>query len=94
MWLEYKKDNMLARYFNLLQLKSSVKICYFPHPEFPRGTCVSLEQITPNVAAEWLTLLLRIREIPGSELVTRPAVLTTVFRCFPQSLQVHSRIVP
>lgn len=43
---------------------------------------------TPNVVVEWLTLLLRIREVPGSNI--RPAD----WGCgFPQSLQVDIGIV-
>jgi hypothetical protein len=40
------------------------------------------QDVTPNVEAEWLTLLLRIREFPGSNLTWRPAILTEDFRVF------------
>jgi hypothetical protein len=42
-------------------------------------------RMPPNVVVEWLTLLLRIRKVPGSNLARRPAILTEVFRGFPQS---------
>jgi hypothetical protein len=41
---------------------------------------------------EWLTLLLRIREVQGSNFVRRPAI--EVFRGSPQSLQANTEIGP
>jgi hypothetical protein len=40
----------------------------------------------PNVLVEWVTLLLRFPELPGSNLGLEPAILTEVFRGFPQYL--------
>jgi hypothetical protein len=39
----------------------------------------------PNVVVEWLTLLFRVREVTGSNLV---------FSGFPQSVQANAGIVP
>jgi hypothetical protein len=41
-----------------------------------------------NVVDEWLTLLLRIREVPGSSSVRGPAFLSEGFRGFPSSRQM------
>jgi len=38
--------------------------------------------------------LLRIREVPGSSLGPRPAILTEVFSDFSQSLQANAGIIP
>jgi hypothetical protein len=53
----------------------------------------------PKVGAECLTLLLRIREAPGSNL--RPetdynivTILTEIFRGFPKSLHANAGILP
>jgi hypothetical protein len=43
-----------------------------------------------NVVVEWLTLLLRILEVPGSSL--EPA--TEFYRSLPQSLQENAGIAP
>jgi hypothetical protein len=48
----------------------------------------------PNVVAEWVTLLLRIREVPGSSLRSITGYPTEVFRDFPQCLQVNAGVVP
>jgi hypothetical protein len=42
---------------------------------------------TPNVQVEWLELLIRIREVPGSNLGS------DAFRDFPQLLQENAGIV-
>jgi hypothetical protein len=43
---------------------------------------------------EWLTLLLRIREVSGSNLGPKTDYLDWYFRGFPQSLQSDSGVVP
>jgi hypothetical protein len=51
--------------------------------------------LVPNVMVEWLTLLLCIWEVPGSNLgPQQPAILFEGFHCFPQSLQANARILP
>jgi hypothetical protein len=42
-----------------------------------------------NVVVEWLTLLLHIREVLGSDVI-----LTEVYHGFTQSLQANAGIVP
>jgi hypothetical protein len=44
-----------------------------------------------NVVVEWLTLLLRIREVPGSNI--GPVTLIETFRGFPE-FQANAGIVP
>jgi hypothetical protein len=44
--------------------------------------------------AEWLVLLLRNREPRVNILDRGPAILTNVFRDFPQSAQANAGIVP
>jgi hypothetical protein len=39
-------------------------------------------------------LLLRILEVPGSNMARIPAILTEVYVLFPQSFQANARIVP
>jgi hypothetical protein len=46
----------------------------------------------PSVVAEWLTLLLHIREVPGTASAWRPAILTEGFRGFPLSGQGNAEI--
>jgi hypothetical protein len=48
----------------------------------------------PNVVVEWLTLLLHICEVPGSNLGQDTGYPTEIFHDFPQSLQANSGIVP
>jgi hypothetical protein len=48
----------------------------------------------PNVMVKWLTLLLRIWEVPGSSLGPETGYPDESFCGFPQSLQVNSRIIP
>jgi hypothetical protein len=45
--------------------------------------------IRPNIVVEWLTLLLRVREV----LDRRPAILSEVFHEFPQSLKANAGTV-
>jgi hypothetical protein len=52
------------------------------------------EKLEPNVVVEWLTLLLRIREVPGSNLDLETGYPHCDFRGFPQFLQANVRIVP
>jgi hypothetical protein len=40
-----------------------------------------------NVVVEWVTLLLRIRDVPGPNLDPTPAILKEVFRGIPQSFR-------
>jgi hypothetical protein len=48
-----------------------------------------------NIVVEWLTLLHRIWEVPGSILnPAQPAILIKVSRGFPQSLQANVGILP
>jgi hypothetical protein len=47
-----------------------------------------------NVVVEWLALLLRVREVLGSNLTRRSGIVTKVFRDFPQPLQENAGIVP
>jgi hypothetical protein len=47
-----------------------------------------------NVVVEWLKLPLHVREVPGSNLDTEPAILTEMFRGFLQSLETNSEKVP
>jgi hypothetical protein len=49
---------------------------------------------SPNVVVEWLTLLLRIRKVPSSNLGTETGYLDYSFRRFPQSIQGNDGIVP
>jgi hypothetical protein len=37
------------------------------------------KEMLPNVVAEWLTFLLRIPDVPGSNLSLRPAIQTKIF---------------
>jgi hypothetical protein len=46
--------------------------------------------IQPDVASEWFTLLLRIREVPGSNIGPE----ADVFRGFSQSFDTNAGIVP
>jgi hypothetical protein len=46
------------------------------------------QNLSPNVVVEWLTLLLRIRKLPGSNLDSGE-----FFRLIPQSLQTNVGIV-
>jgi hypothetical protein len=52
------------------------------------------KKYTSNVVIEWFTPLLRIREVPGSNSAPRTAILTEIFRSFPQSLQENAGVVP
>jgi hypothetical protein len=47
----------------------------------------------PNVVIEWLTLLLHIREVPGSNL-SPETCYPKVFCGFPQCIQANAGIVP
>jgi hypothetical protein len=49
---------------------------------------------TLNVVGKWLTHLLHIYEVLGSNLGLEIAILTEVFCGFPQPLQVNARLVP
>jgi hypothetical protein len=49
---------------------------------------------SPNVVVEWLTLLLLIREIPGSNLGPEIAYPDYGFHYFPQSLQANAGVAP
>jgi hypothetical protein len=51
-----------------------------------RVLCRIFSLSLPNVVVEWLTLLFRIREVPGSNLSTETAIVTEGFRGFTQSL--------
>jgi hypothetical protein len=44
----------------------------------------------PKVAVEWLALLLRIPEVPGSNLGSDTHIQTEIFREFSQSLYILS----
>jgi hypothetical protein len=44
----------------------------------------------PNVVVEWLTLLFRILEVPGSNLILETGRPDSVFRGFPQSLEANA----
>jgi hypothetical protein len=53
----------------------------------------------PNFVVEWLTLLVRIREVPGSNLARSRTILIEVFRSVSKSLQAnagigHDRFLP
>jgi hypothetical protein len=47
-----------------------------------------------NVVVAWLSLLLRIQEVPGWNLIPKTAILTEAFRVFSQFLQASAGIVP
>jgi hypothetical protein len=47
-----------------------------------------------SVVLEWLTLLLRIREVPGSNISPETGYPYWFFRGCPQSLQANAGIVP
>jgi hypothetical protein len=47
-----------------------------------------------NVVVEWLTFLLRIREVPGSNLGPEAGYLDRGFCGLSQSLQANSGITP
>jgi hypothetical protein len=47
-----------------------------------------------NVVVGWLTLLLRIREVPCSILARPLAILIEMFNVFPQSRHANAGIVP
>jgi hypothetical protein len=49
--------------------------------------------MVPNVVVEWLTFLLRIKEIPGSNLGSETGNPDSFFR-LPQSLQANFGIIP
>jgi hypothetical protein len=51
-------------------------------------------KILPNDVAEWLTLLLRIRQVPVPISVQKPANLNAIFREFPQSLHENAGLTP
>jgi hypothetical protein len=55
--------------------------------------CLNKFYLGPNVVAEWLALLFRIREVLGSNLDPGPAILTEVFRGLCQFLQANDGIV-
>jgi hypothetical protein len=50
--------------------------------------------MTLNVVVEWLTLLLHIREVPGSYLYPEAGYLVRVFSWFSSVCGGKSRIVP
>jgi hypothetical protein len=54
---------------------------------------VKVVVVVPNVVVEWLTLLLHIREVPGSNICPKTDC-PEFFRGFPQPLQANVRIVP
>jgi hypothetical protein len=57
--------------------------------------CVQLATLSlPNVVIEWLTLLLRILEVPGSNLGPGDRLSCFSFSLFPQSLQANAGMVP
>jgi hypothetical protein len=47
-----------------------------------------------NVAVEWLTLLLSILEVPGSNIGPETGYPEVDFCCFTQSLQANAGIEP
>jgi hypothetical protein len=61
-----------------------------------KGLDISAERCwcKPNVVAEWLILLLRIREVPDPYLTSRSAILAEIFCRFPQYLKANDVIVP
>jgi hypothetical protein len=46
-----------------------------------------------NVVFGWLTILLHIREVPGSDYASEASCPDGGFRGFPQALQVNARIM-
>jgi hypothetical protein len=48
--------------------------------------------LEPNVVVEYLTFLLLTREVPSSNLVRTPAILSVFY--FPQSLQANTGLEP
>jgi hypothetical protein len=54
---------------------------------------VLTKDVTTKVVVEWLTLLLRIREVPASNLDLETGYSDWVFRGFPQPLQANIGIV-
>jgi hypothetical protein len=53
----------------------------------------SLKIKTPDIVVEWLTLLLRIPEFPGSNLGPETGYLEVFRRGFPQSVQANAGVV-
>jgi hypothetical protein len=47
-----------------------------------------------NVVVEWLTLMLRTLDVPGSNLAPETGYRVRVFCNFPQSLQANVGLVP
>jgi hypothetical protein len=53
-----------------------------------------VEENVPNVVAECLTFLPRIREVPGSYIGPEIGNTDWGFSCYPQFLQANAGIVP
>jgi hypothetical protein len=52
------------------------------------------QDVTPSVEAEWLTLLRRILDFPGSNLDLETGYSDSGLSCFPQSLHANAGTVP
>jgi hypothetical protein len=51
------------------------------------------QPVQPNVIVEWLTLVLSMRDVPCQTWAQRPAIMTEIFRGYPQSFQTDVGIV-
>jgi hypothetical protein len=63
----------------------------------PQGCHLNIhcrETLKPNVVVEWFTLLLRIREVPWSNLDPETGILIEVIHGFLQSLQANVEALP
>jgi hypothetical protein len=76
--------------FSLRVLRFPLSVSFHRFPIFTHISSIG----QPNVVVDLLTLLLRIREVPGLNLGPKPAILTDFLRGFPQLIQAIARIVP
>jgi hypothetical protein len=106
---DFQAEHFNAKYehiFSIWVFQYLLRTCSFLCLRIPHGNFCSngghrpvsrlpsyFNTIQPDVASEWLTLLLRIREVPGSNIGPGPAY-PDVFRGFSQSLDTNAGIVP
>jgi hypothetical protein len=69
--------------------KTGFKINFRFFVFLPRDCCD-----IPNVVVEWLLLLLRIPEVPGSNIGFKTTYPEWKFHGFPQSIQANTGVVP
>jgi hypothetical protein len=86
-------------YFLIIECEFSLRDAQSNFTDFLRTahhtyTYVYTIQNASNVEVEWLTLLLRIREVPVSNLGLENGYPDWGYSCFRQSLQANARMVP